>query len=164
MWLLSRALHLASASPVISLAMTAIARLTLLSVFVVLALAACKREPPRPPEPAIYGENSCGGQPSWSISGVEGDDLAIYIHLEVSRSATLWNGTQISPATLNDYLGQVRKMFPQPVTALVPDTKASCKDVEAVRRVMEDRLQCSAGRYCVEYSKGVWAKRHPPIP
>ena len=139
-------------------------QIALVSVLALLALSACKREPVQPPKPAIYAEHSCGGQPSWSASGSESGELMTYNHLLITPSATLWNGVPISRATLDDYLGQVIALNPRPVTALVPNPRASCADVEAVRRMMQDRLHCSGERDCVEYPEREWAKRHPPIP
>jgi len=139
-------------------------RIALIFVLVAFALAACERGPVHPPKPASYAEDKCGGQPSWSATGSESGELMTYNHLEVTPSAILWNGVAISRATLSDYLVQIRALNPRPVTALVPSSNANCNEVEAVRKVMEDRLRCSAERYCVEYSKAEFANRHPPIP
>ena len=139
-------------------------QIALVFVLALLALSACKREPVQPPKPAIYAEFSCGGQPSWSASGLESGKLMTYNHLVITPSATLWNGVPISRTTLDQYLGQVRASDLRPVTALVPNPRASCADVEAVRQMMADRLHCSVERDCVEYPEGEWAKRHPPIP
>lgn len=127
-------------------------------------LAGCEREPVQPPKPASYAENRCGGVPSWSNQGVENGELMSFNRLEVAPSTILWNGVPIDQATLSGYLGQVKMMSPQPVTALTIDGKARCEDVAAVRRVMEVRLQCSAEIQCVEYSVVEWAKAHPSRP
>lgn len=139
-------------------------QVALVSVLAILALSACKRERVQPPKPATYANNSCGGQPSWSVFGSEDGELMTYNHLAITPSATLWNSLPISLATLDDYLVQVSALNPRPVTALVPNPRTSCADVEAVRRMMEDRLHCSGEMGCVEYSERDWAKRHPHIP
>jgi hypothetical protein len=141
-----------------------IQQIAILPVAAILSLAACKREPIQPPKPTIYGDGLCGGRPSWSVAGSEGGELMTYNRLQVTPAETLWNGVAVSRATLNDYLGQIRALNPRPVTALVPDSAARCNDVEAVRRVMEVRLQCATEGHCVEYPETEWAKRHPPIP
>ena len=130
----------------------------------ILALAACKREPVSPLKAASYAEGMCGGRPSWAAPGSESGELMTYNHVQVTQSGTLWNGVAIDRATLNYYLEQVRALSPQPITALVPDSKAKCDDVESVRRTMETRLRCSVEKTCVEYPNQEWLKRHPPVP
>lgn len=129
-----------------------------------LVVAGCSSAPVEPTKAVTYARDMCGGLPVWSARGAESGELMTYNHLEVLPSAILWNGVVIDRATLDEYLGKIRALNPQPVTALVPKPTANCGDVLSIRQKMEDRLSCSVEKTCVEYSEADWSKRHPPVP
>ena len=61
-----------------------------------------------------------------------------------------WNGSPIDYETLDSYLVLTTKMTPVPLLVLDFPAGAPCKDVEAVRKLMERRLNCSKSRRCVQ--------------
>lgn len=84
----------------------------------------------------------------------------VFDRLDMGPSTIAWDGVAIGRATLDGYFVQVRQLNPQPVTVLVLAPAVDCGRVEAVRRMMEARLQCSTEHRCVEYSAAEWDKVH----
>lgn len=46
-----------------------------IAAFAFLPFLGCKRETIRSPDMVTYGENRCGGAPSWSREGLENGEL-----------------------------------------------------------------------------------------
>jgi hypothetical protein len=71
----------------------------------------------------------------------------------------LWNGSPINLPTLDKYLGLTTKMVPVPEAFLDFSKGIPCKDLEAVRKLIEQHLRCSQTRKCIQ---GRWVT--PPAP
>jgi hypothetical protein len=130
-----------------------------------IMLLASKSPIGQPVRPAIYAQNSCGGLSSWNNLHAENGELVIMFNrLSISAATINWNGIAIDRNTLGDLLKAVRRLSPEPVTALIIKPQADCINVLAVRRMMNKHLLCSAEKMCVEYSEQDWVKRgHRPL-
>jgi hypothetical protein len=61
-----------------------------------------------------------------------------------------WNGSPIDRRTLDSYLIAVTKMKPIPVTEISFSHGAPCEEIRAVRKMMENRLDCERSHKCVQ--------------
>ena len=69
--------------------------------------------------------------------------------------AIAWNGQDLQSQhgpfpLLQDYLGVVSEMDPQPMTFLDFETGASCSSIERVRTLMNAKLQCRSAKVCFQ--------------
>jgi hypothetical protein len=78
--------------------------------------------------------------------------------IRVDRSGAIgWNGAELQSQhgpfpLVEDYLGVVSKMEPQPLTFLDFEVGASCSSIERVRTLMNTHLRCSVGKTCFQGS------------
>jgi hypothetical protein len=76
--------------------------------------------------------------------------------VKVHRSGAIaWNGAELQSRhgpfpLVEDYLGVVSKMEPQPLTFLDFEAGASCSLIERVRTVMNTNLRCRSEKVCFQ--------------
>ena len=126
-------------------------------------LAGCERPPVKSGKSKMFAENRCGERVPWGQQGKEDSEYNFYNRVQITTTEIRWNGTLVDKATLSNYLDQVKRLEPQPITALIPQPQTNCEKVGAIRRMMETHLRCSISKMCTEYSESEWAKHHPPL-
>ena len=117
-------------------------------------LSACTAEPKRAcTPPNSYWQkphNFVGLMPSMS-------------RVSVTRNGALhWNGQPVSSATLSQQLRQSHQLNPEPVVFLETEMGVPCEAVDAVRKQMDEALECQRSGRCAEGIETVW--RELPTP
>ncbi len=125
------------------------------------ATLACRAGTGAPDAAGVYAEQRCGPRGRWDRQGTEDAEFGVFNRLEITGSGMRWNGAAIDQAVLVTYVEAVKTLDPQPVTALVVHPRAACGQVRTIRRLMEERLRCTAEGGCTEYALGEWLGRHP---
>ena len=94
----------------------------------------------------------CGGRLlNWQSPSRGIGELATLQPIRITKNNELrWNGAIISMILLDDYLGRMRKLSPEPQMILHVEDGASCSTVKAVRSSMEAHLGCFNSRACGE--------------
>ena len=76
--------------------------------------------------------------------------------VKVQRSGAIaWNGQELQSQhgpfpLLQNYLGVISKMEPQPLTFLDFEAGASCSSIERVRTLMNANLRCRSEKVCFQ--------------
>jgi hypothetical protein len=76
--------------------------------------------------------------------------------IRVDRSGAIaWNGADLQSqhgpyALVQNYLGVVSEMDPQPLTFLDFEAGAPCSSIERIRTLMNNNLRCSAEKLCFQ--------------
>ena len=60
-----------------------------------------------------------------------------------------WNGGSVNAGQLHEYVGITKQMRPVPTLLLVVSPKADCAEVQFVRKLVDDALDCGRDQ-CVE--------------
>ena len=78
-------------------------------------------------------------------------------YVSITQDGALhWNGKPISSVTLGEYLRQSRQLNPKPVVFLETEMGAPCEALEAVRKQMDEALECKKSGLCSEGIETVW--------
>ena len=84
-------------------------------------------------------------------------------HVAITRDGALhWNGEPISSARLSQYLRQSHQLNPEPVVFLETEMGVPCDALDAVRKQMDQALECKRSGRCAEGIQTVW--RELPTP
>jgi len=79
------------------------------------------------------------------------------------RGGLFWNGESISAEKLHTYLRATHQMSPEPFVFLQTEMGVSCDALEAVRKEMEESLECRKPySACAEGILSVWRKLPSP--
>lgn len=81
--------------------------------------------------------------------------LLIGIGLD-AKGQVYWNTKPISLAQLSEYLARAHRMEPEPEIILETQMGAPCGKLEAVRDLIDERLECSKSRRCNEGILKIW--------
>ena len=73
-----------------------------------------------------------------------------------------WNGSPISRSKLGSNLRSSHQMNPEPVVFLQTEMGTPCNDLNALRKQMDDALECKESRRCAEGIKSVWENLPSP--
>jgi DNA-binding CsgD family transcriptional regulator len=96
------------------------------------------------------GSVELGPLPNWrtaTTTSTSSKEPTNTVHLDGNR--LLWNDVETSEATIQDYLGIIRQMKPQPVLILRYSARTSPKRVHGIRLLIDGAIQCNLGR-CLE--------------
>jgi hypothetical protein len=88
-------------------------------------------------------------------------------YVAVTQDGALhWNGKPISSARLDEYLRQSHQMNPEPVVFLETEMGVPCEAIDAVRKQIDEALECKKSRRCAEGIERVWQElpTHPGTP
>ena len=107
-----------------------------------------------------YAQDRCGGlSKNWPAQGLELQPKKNENTIYLGGNALRFNGVNIDGRTLKQYFSMYAQAQPQPFTVAVIDSSADCTKVTILRREMENQLQCTAHKRCVEYSANEWSAR-----
>jgi hypothetical protein len=73
-----------------------------------------------------------------------------------------WNGKPISSARLREYLRQSHQLDPEPIVFLETEMGVPCETLDALRKQMDNALECKKSGRCAEGIETVW--RELPTP
>lgn len=84
-------------------------------------------------------------------------------YVGLTRDGTLhWNGKPISSVALTQMLRQSHQLNPEPVVFLETEMGAPCEALEAVRKQMNEELECKESARCAEGIETVWSELPSP--
>ena len=84
-------------------------------------------------------------------------------HVSISEQGTLhWNGERVSSGTLTGLLRQSHELHPEPVVFLETEMGVPCETVDAVRKQIDDTLECKDTGRCAEGIETVWRQLPSP--
>jgi biopolymer transport protein ExbD len=67
-----------------------------------------------------------------------------------------WNGSEVTPQTLDKYLAVMSAMNPEPWVFLETEMGAPCASLDAIRDQVEKHMHCEQGGRCNEGIMTVW--------
>jgi len=105
--------------------------------------------------PRTYAGQCSTPFPHWRTPAQGWHNLYLNKVVIDGRNRVLWNGEPVNTEQLRSYLSTVPTMNPVPATALTVDPEADCSVVDAIRREMDQRLQCRTSNRCGE-GRGEW--------
>ena len=89
--------------------------------------------------------------------------MPIMNYVSITKDGALhWNGKLISPVRHGQYLRQSHQLIPEPVVFLETEMGVPCDALDAVRKQMDDALECKESGQCAEGIQTVW--RELPTP
>jgi hypothetical protein len=84
-------------------------------------------------------------------------------YLAITHDGALhWNGKPISSARLSEYLRLSHHLNPEPTVFLETEMGTPCHALDAVRKKMDEALECKKSGRCAEGIERVW--RELPTP
>lgn len=91
-----------------------------------------------------------GPLPNWSTATVAPAPIAQPINtLRLDDNRLLWNGKEMSEATIRQFLGVVAQLSPKPLMVLSYSSQTPPKHVQRARLLIEDVIECTPS-ICLE--------------
>lgn len=119
-----------------------------------LALSGCSNETPR----ACTPPKSYWQKPH-NFVGL----MARMNEVSLGQNGTLyWNGKTVSRALLDQLLRQSHLLDPEPVVFLQTEMGVPCSALDALRKQMDDALECKKSSRCAEGIERVWRELPSP--